>query len=246
MKKFFCFASFSLICLIASAQGTAINPTGTPADNSAMLDVSSADKGILVPRIALTDTVDATSIPVPAASLMVFNTTSGNGLNPGYYYNAGSPANPRWKQLLPNPSNAGLDMSGFKITNLATCTQNYDAANKAYVDAQVSQVGGSGGAVMPVMISDISSVAYNFRQACDYCRTLSEGGYTDWHIPTFEEIWYVVSSTAYPIPNSGSTSWLWVNQPDPGTGYYIMMVRLDNGQATRTDGANTNYVRCVR
>ncbi len=74
--------------------GSAITP-----DASAMLEVLSANKGVLVPRVALTGAADATTIASPATSLFVYNTGTA-GLTPaGYYYNAGTPAVPNWVKL---------------------------------------------------------------------------------------------------------------------------------------------------
>lgn len=68
---------FILICLLLghtlSAQGgVAINTTGGSADNSAMLDVKSNNKGMLIPRVS---TLARNTIPDPAAGLMVYDTT---------------------------------------------------------------------------------------------------------------------------------------------------------------------------
>lgn len=78
------------------AQNIGINSTGANPDASAMLDIVSANKGVLVPRLALTGPTDATSIPNPATSLFVYNTGSLGGLTTGYYYNSGTPAAPYW------------------------------------------------------------------------------------------------------------------------------------------------------
>ena len=55
-----------------------------------MLDVKSANIGLLIPRVALTGTTDVTTISSPATSLMVYNTSatgSGNtAVVAGYYY----------------------------------------------------------------------------------------------------------------------------------------------------------------
>lgn len=73
------------------AQNVGINATGAAPNASAALDVDMANKGILIPRVALTST--ATYAPVTGAattSLMVYNTaTAGAGttaVTPGYYY----------------------------------------------------------------------------------------------------------------------------------------------------------------
>ena len=81
------------------AQNIGINDDGSTPDNSAMLHVKSANKGLLIPQIALTGVNDATSITTPATSLLVYNITDGSGLTAGYYYNSGTPASPVWKAL---------------------------------------------------------------------------------------------------------------------------------------------------
>ncbi len=64
-----------------------------------MLDVSATDRGLLVPRVALTAANVAAPVVAPLASLLVYNTaTAGaapNAVTPGYYYWSGAPAN-RW------------------------------------------------------------------------------------------------------------------------------------------------------
>lgn len=72
------------------AQNVGINATGATPDASAMLDIVSANRGLLVPRVALTSTNAAGPIAAPTTSLLVYNTaTAGAGLTavtPGYYY----------------------------------------------------------------------------------------------------------------------------------------------------------------
>lgn len=61
----FCFAAF-----VGHAQ-VAFNTTGTPPDTTAMLDISSTSKGLLIPRLT---TSQRMSITNPANGLMVFDT----------------------------------------------------------------------------------------------------------------------------------------------------------------------------
>lgn len=70
----------------AGAQSLAVNTSGATASASSILDVSSTNKGILIPRVSLTGTGDVTTIASPATSLLVYNTSSAGGLTPGYYY----------------------------------------------------------------------------------------------------------------------------------------------------------------
>lgn len=88
----YCLAILSLLCVKnTSAQNIGINETGAAAANSAILDVNSTNKGVLVPRVALT--ARNNNAPIGAGienSLLVYNTaTSGtapNNVTPGYYY----------------------------------------------------------------------------------------------------------------------------------------------------------------
>lgn len=55
------------------SQGAAINATGAAADNSAIFDASSTNKGLLIPRMS---TTERNAITSPAQSLLIFNTTT--------------------------------------------------------------------------------------------------------------------------------------------------------------------------
>jgi hypothetical protein len=60
--------------------------TETP-DASTVLEVAGTDKGVLIPRIALTGTSDTTTISSPALSLLVYNTNAGaTGLGVGFVF----------------------------------------------------------------------------------------------------------------------------------------------------------------
>ncbi len=62
---------------------------------SAILDVYATDKGLLIPRVALTGVEDVNTIPNPQVSLMVYNTVESTNLNKSFYYWSGT----KWKQL---------------------------------------------------------------------------------------------------------------------------------------------------
>jgi hypothetical protein len=68
-------------------QNVSINNTGSFADPSAILDVSSTNKGMLIPRVTLQSTTDVTTIASPANSLMVYNTNAAmTGGGVGFWY----------------------------------------------------------------------------------------------------------------------------------------------------------------
>lgn len=78
-----------LACMVwfnLNAQNVAINTTGLPADASSMLDVSSTNTGLLVPRVSLSMTTTAAPVTAPANSLLVYNIATAGDVTPGYYY----------------------------------------------------------------------------------------------------------------------------------------------------------------
>ena len=79
-----------LASLPAISQNVGINSTGATPDASSMLDISSSNKGLLIPRVALTATNSAGPVTSPTTSLLVYNTatagTAPNNVIPGYYY----------------------------------------------------------------------------------------------------------------------------------------------------------------
>jgi hypothetical protein len=78
-------STVALIAISTSAQNVGINSTGANADPSSILDVTSADKGLLIPRVNIADLTTIAPITGGATtSLMVYNTNAGTGL--GYFY----------------------------------------------------------------------------------------------------------------------------------------------------------------
>lgn len=90
------------------SQNVGINSSGASPDASAGLDVDFTDKGVLIPRVALTATNAAGPITSPTTSLLVYNTatagTSPNNVFPGYYFWDGS----AWDRLKTDPSRTFL------------------------------------------------------------------------------------------------------------------------------------------
>jgi trimeric autotransporter adhesin len=87
MRNLF-FILFMVMGVTAHTQ-VSINNDGTLPDNSAMLDVKSTIKGILLPRMTM---AQRNAIVSPAAGLMIYQTDN----TPGFYYNSGTSAVPAW------------------------------------------------------------------------------------------------------------------------------------------------------
>lgn len=109
MKKNLCWL-FVLTANFVLGQSVAINNMGTVADGSAMLDISSITKGMLIPRMTVTQ---RNAISSPATGLLIYQSNN----TPGFYYNAGIPASPAWLNL--TTASTGWSLTGNSGTNPA-------------------------------------------------------------------------------------------------------------------------------
>ena len=108
------------ICLLVTIEITngqvAINTSGTAPNGSAMLDVSSTNKGILIPTLALSNIIAAAPVSSPATGLLIWNSnaaaTGGTGI--GFYYWDGLV----WQSILTNTK--GWKLTGNSGTNPGT------------------------------------------------------------------------------------------------------------------------------
>ena len=111
MKKIvlYCFASF-LVFAQAISQNVAVNSNGQAPHTSAILDLSSTSKGLLIPRMTA---AQRTAIAGPATGLLVYQTDGTVGL---HYYNGNT-----WVPLnAPNANLAGWSTTGNTAINPAT------------------------------------------------------------------------------------------------------------------------------
>jgi hypothetical protein len=114
--KLLVITALSLEVNFARAQNVSINEGGAAPDSSAMLDVSSRDKGVLIPRMR---TAERLAITNPANSLLVYQTDGIEGI---YIYLSSSNL---WQRLSFDSSNdlaavlaRGNDANGDSIINL--------------------------------------------------------------------------------------------------------------------------------
>ena len=112
MKKFY-LKMFVAIFILASTTLSAQVGIGTPTPFGA-LDITSPNDGLLIPRIALTNTTTAT-VTTPTPSELVYNTTTNAFVTPGFYYWNGT-----WIRLAVG-ANTDWSLTG----NAATVATNY-------------------------------------------------------------------------------------------------------------------------
>ena len=89
------FNTFCALLLITTAHAQSVGIGTNQPDASAALDVTSTNKGFLIPRINM----GANPVAAPATGLMVFN-TNGSALNgAGLYINMGTSIAPQWVRV---------------------------------------------------------------------------------------------------------------------------------------------------
>jgi hypothetical protein len=98
---------------VLQAQGVAVNSDGSLPDNSAVLDIKSASKGVLLPRLTL---VQRNQIASPATGLLIYQTDEQPGL---YYFNGST-----WLPIMAGPVTRSWDFrftqpngNGFETTS---------------------------------------------------------------------------------------------------------------------------------
>ncbi len=138
MKRGFLILAFAMFSVTAMAQ-VAINTDSSLPDNSAMLDVKSSDKGMLVPRLS---TLQRDAIASPATGLLIFNLST---LTFDYY------SGKAWVHMtlpLIFPLTIAIDgiSYGTVISSPAeipgcntTCTTNYNAGTVVTITAIPAQ-----------------------------------------------------------------------------------------------------------
>jgi hypothetical protein len=94
-----------LVLPVAGFTQAGISPTGTTPNPDAGLDINFANKGILIPRIALTGTANVAPFTAHDPGMVVYNTATTGDVVPGYYYNDGT----KWVATLnPGYSNGNM------------------------------------------------------------------------------------------------------------------------------------------
>ncbi|MEO5890425.1 MAG: tail fiber domain-containing protein [Ferruginibacter sp.] len=103
MKGLFFIGLFSIYCIDASTQSVAISTNGSAPNASAMLDIKSNTKGLLIPR---TSTVSRNAIVNPAKGLIIYDTTAAS-----FWFHNGS----AWTQLA--AAGNGWSLSGNAVAD---------------------------------------------------------------------------------------------------------------------------------
>jgi len=112
----------------------------TVPDASAMLDITSTNKGFLAPRVALTSNTDTTTIAAPATGLLVFNTGTAGLTYVGYVFWNGI----EWRTFSGGSLASGV-IGGILCDQVALTPDNYANGTPYSGTMSVQYTGGNGG-----------------------------------------------------------------------------------------------------
>src|SRR5437588_11344040 len=93
----FVIAMAMIFSLSANAQNVGIGTT-IPY-TSAMLDIRSTNKGLLIPHVSLVNLTDINTIGSPVNGLMIYSINDVLPGGRGFYYNNGTVSAPSWLRL---------------------------------------------------------------------------------------------------------------------------------------------------
>jgi hypothetical protein len=264
MKRQLLLTAVLALILQVTSFGQSIKLNNESDPGSAMLEVSSTSKGILIPNVTLTGITDATTIATPVASLLVYNTATVSDVIPGYYYNSGTAGSPIWIRLSTSTSTGTAgDGSETKVTagTNVTVTGSGTSASLYIVDAATSSpttytiglsaeqggyifwvsTDGKHGLVAETVNQGISLTWYDAQDNISNPSNHSADGqnFRDWRLPTkFElnEMWKN-------LHRFGCSNTIPDNSPCPtaiggfSSGYYWSSTEYDNTNAW-TQGFN--------
>jgi hypothetical protein len=243
--------SLFIIAIFASANialaQVSINDNGQPPDPSAMLDVQAADKGFLLPRL------DYYDLPYPAApGLMVFVTANGpEGDNLIYLYNGSD-----WVMLHSTDSSVGSMMEGGVVfwydeyQGFGLVSAMFDQGASEWgcfgeeigFDAWNVEIG-MGDANTGAIVSACNEESF----AAKICDDLELNGYTDWFLPSRDELYEMYLYKDAIGGYSNNLYWSSTETeiaPDPSEMAWI--VGFNNGFQGWTTKSASLALRCIR
>jgi len=254
---------FVAIIMIASYSLTAqvvITTDGSSADASAMLEVKSTTKGMLIPQVALMGVNDASTITTPATSLLIYNTATATGVTPGYYYNAGTSGAPVWTRLATGDALAigdtyqggiifWLDATGQHGLIAATVDQSTGIQWYNGTDRYTGTIGdglyaGSMNTALIVATQTADNPAGNFaaKVCADYSVTVGGVTYGYWYLPSNYELNLLYLQKG--VVGGFASNYYWSSTE--GNDHFASTHNFANGSPYDKDKSNTYYVRAVR
>jgi uncharacterized protein (TIGR02145 family) len=226
MKNFLLAVAFLILLIGTNNAQIGVNHDNSPPDNSAMLDIKSASRGLLIPRLTLTQIQTLTN---PVNSLLVFCTTD----NKFYAYLA---ASSEWKELLfgegeitPTCGTPFTDVRDGKTYNTIQIGTQCWMAQNLNVGTRINggQGQGNNGTLEKYCYADLETNCdiygglYQWNEMMQFTTTPGVQGIcpADWHLPTDAEFTTLttwlggLSDAGGKMKEAGTAHWL-----SPNTG----------------------------
>ncbi len=224
MKQSLLFILLLLLFSRALFAQIAVNTDGSQPDNSAILDVKSFEKGVLVPRMTLDQ---ISMIPNPVDGLIVYCTTDHK-----FYAYTGTTYT--WRDLMFGSNNIAPVLCGspfidnrdgklyhtVQIGNNCWMKENLNVGER--IDGTVSQTNNN--IIEKYCYADVENNCttygglYTWNEMMQYSITEGVQGIcpTGWHVSTFDEWWYLniylggdlkeLGTVHWASPNTGATN----------------------------------------
>ena len=98
---------------------------------------------------------------------------------------------------------------------------------------------------------DAKNISKNWKDAIVYCEALELGGYSNWRLPNFNELYYIAdrSKSSPAIDNTFQnvvSDYYWSSTTVVGRESNAWRVDFSSGNDSWNNKSNSNYIRCVR
>lgn len=224
----------------------AINSTGNSPDNSAMLDISSSNSGVLIPRLPLTGTNDNTTISSPVASLLIYNTATVSDVTPGFYYYTGSDWAPLGEDAYTFEN--GLTESGAHTVGLGGTLSSSTTIDFSAGFSNILYFNVNNGSQFIIQNNGIDNVIFNDNGNVNFAGNISSGEYYNFE-GTFGSGGYGLRQRSGDLQYRKNTSEDWNDFPSSvaGTPYWwyrptaSTYIRPQNNDNIRVFDDNETY-----
>ncbi|WP_025124767.1 hypothetical protein [Myroides odoratimimus] len=104
MKKIYLSIAISFLATAGFAQTKigVVGKSNPDVNTNAILELEAENKGLLLPRVALTETTKTDPLSAHVSGMTVYNTATVADVVPGFYYNDGS----KWQQMVTTDNKA--------------------------------------------------------------------------------------------------------------------------------------------
>lgn len=254
-SKYYLLLFFTLCFMVSRSQRVSINADGTQPDSSAILDLKSSGKGLLIPRMTQ---AERNAIYLPANGLMIYQTDQ----TPGFYYYNGN----AWVQIISGNSNGylghyvgelfggGIIVAVWKkdsvvhglIASVADLSTGRTWSNQTNATIGTPARSTYDGAANSLAI--IGQTGHT-SSAASLCTAYTGGGFTDWYLPASWELNQCFM--AAPVVNNilGATNGFQADNywsSTESSGGFAFNIPFDTGIITSAAKSGNYRVRAVR